>query len=43
MVVGYKNPKCKYITLRIDTRDLKCIIMDRDDNEITIDQLKIEQ
>ncbi len=34
-----KNSKCKYVNLRIDTRDLSCIIEDRHGNEITIEQL----
>ena len=34
------NSRCKYVTLRLDVRDFHCIIMDRDGNEITLDELK---
>lgn len=34
------NSRCKYIELRIDTRDGGCIIMDRDGERISLDQLK---
>lgn len=34
------NSKCKYITLRIDMRDGCLILKDRDDNPITLEELK---
>lgn len=34
-----QNASCKYVSLRIDTRDGKCLISDRDDNRITLKQL----
>ena len=37
--VWFKNSSCKYINLRIDTRDLHCIIYDGDNKRITLDQL----
>lgn len=36
-----KNFRCKYITVRIDMRDGGCIIMDRDGERITPNQLSI--
>lgn len=33
------NARCKYITLRIDTRDGHCLIKDRDGKEITLKEL----
>jgi hypothetical protein len=35
-----KNSRCKYITVRIDMRDGKCILTDRDDDKITLEQLQ---
>jgi hypothetical protein len=35
----FANPQCKYVGLRIDMRDLGCIVMDRDGNRITPGQL----
>lgn len=34
------NSKCKYITLRIDIRDGHLVLMDRDNNPITLEELK---
>ena len=34
------NRRCKYITVRIDMRDGKCVIMDRDGKEITPEELE---
>jgi len=36
----FKNSKCKYISLRIDMRDGGFIILDRDDNRISLEELK---
>lgn len=33
------NARCKYVELRIDTRDGRCIIKDRDGQTITLKQL----
>lgn len=35
-----KNMRCKYISLRIDMRDGTFIILDRDGNRISFDDLK---
>lgn len=35
----FENTQCKYIELRIDMRDLGCLIMDRDRERITPDML----
>ena len=35
-----RNHHCKYISLRIDTRDGKCIIKDRHGEVITLDEVK---
>ena len=37
--VWFKNSSCKYINLRIDTRDLHCVIFDGDNKRITLEQL----
>ena len=37
-----KNPSCKYVDLRIDTRDMHCVIFDRDHNLITLNQLRYQ-
>ncbi len=34
-----RNSACKYINLRIDTRDFKCLLSNRDDQEITLEDL----
>lgn len=34
------NIRCKYIDLRIDMRDGRCVLKDRDGQVITIEQLK---
>jgi len=36
----YRNMRCKYIVLRIDMRDLGCIIKDREGERITVSQLQ---
>ena len=36
------NSKCKYISLRIDMRDGHCLILDRHDNPITLEQLQYQ-
>jgi hypothetical protein len=33
------NHRCKYVELRIDTRDMHCTIRDRDGKSITLKQL----
>lgn len=39
----WKNSRCKYINLRIDTRDGGFVrIFDRDGHEITLDELKYQ-
>jgi hypothetical protein len=35
---AYNSP-CKYIMIRVDTRDAKCMLMNRNGDEITIEQL----
>jgi len=35
-----KNGRCKYISLRIDMRDGGFIILDRDGNRISLEELK---
>jgi hypothetical protein len=35
-----KNSKCKYVSLRFDMRDGAFVILDRDKNRITFDELK---
>lgn len=32
----HRNSPCKYVELRIDTRDMRCRIGDRDGNPITL-------
>lgn len=34
------NSRCKYISIRIDMRDGKYLLMDRDGEEITVDELR---
>ena len=34
------NAACKYVSLRIDTRDMRCLILDRDGNTISLNQLR---
>ena len=34
-----RNTHCKYIELRIDTRDMHCVIKDRDGNVISLKDL----
>jgi len=36
------NSRCKYINLRIDTRDMMCNLYDRDNQEITIEELEYQ-
>jgi hypothetical protein len=38
----YRNTRCKYVELRIDMRDGKCLIRDKDGNSIELDQLKFQ-
>ena len=35
-----RNVNCKYITLRIDTRDGKCVILDRNGAEIALSDVE---
>ena len=37
------NTQCKYINLRIDMRDLHCILTDNDGKEITLEQLSFQR
>jgi hypothetical protein len=37
-----RNTRCKYISLRIDMRDGKCILLDRNDEVLTLDELKFQ-
>ncbi len=34
-----RNASCKYVNLRIDTRDMACVVCDRDDHPITLKEL----
>ena len=34
------NPACKYVSIRVDMRDGGFVLLDRDGNRITLDQLK---
>jgi hypothetical protein len=34
-----RNNRCKYVTLRLDTRSMRCLIYDRDGNPITLSEL----
>lgn len=34
-----RNARCKYVDLRVDTRDMKCLIRDRDGLVITLHDL----
>lgn len=36
------NSRCKYISLRIDTRDGHCVIYDRHGKPITMNELKYQ-
>ena len=36
------NSRCKYINIRIDMRDGHCLLFDRDDNPITLDDLNYQ-
>lgn len=36
------NTRCKYINLRIDMRDGHCLIFDKDNNPITLEQLEYQ-
>ena len=38
----WKNPRCKYIDVRIDMRDGGCIIMDREGNRIDPNDLQAQ-
>ena len=38
--VWRRNSQCKYVSLRFDTRGGDFIILDRDDNRITFEELK---
>lgn len=38
----YRNTKCKYISLRVDMRDGHCVLMDREDNVITLEDLQYQ-
>lgn len=35
-----KNSRCKYIDIRIDMRDGKCVLMDRESQRISIEDLQ---
>ena len=37
-----RNPRCKYVQLRIDMRDGGFVILDRDNQRITFDELKYQ-
>lgn len=36
------NSRCKYVSMRIDMRSGHCILVDREGNRISIDQLKYQ-
>lgn len=38
----FKNPKCKYVELRVDMRDGGCFIKDRDGNRIDPKDLAVQ-
>ncbi len=38
----YRNSRCKYVELRIDMRDLTCLIRDRDGKFINLHQLTVQ-
>lgn len=38
----YRNTECKYISLRVDMRDGHCVLMDREDNVITLEALQYQ-
>lgn len=38
-----RNPKCKYIGLRIDTRDNRCLIQNRYEEDIGLEELEYQQ
>ena len=38
----FRNSRCKYINLRIDMRDGNCLIKDRDEELITLEQLRYQ-
>lgn len=35
-----RNGVCKYINVRVDSRDMKCVISDRNNKRITLEELK---
>lgn len=37
-----KNPNCKYIEMRIDTRMRMCLLKDRHGKSITLEQFKFQ-
>lgn len=36
------NSKCKYISVLVDKTEQRCVLFDRDDNIITLDQFKYQ-
>lgn len=34
-----RNPNCKYITIRVDMRDGRCLLLDRNDHMIEVSEL----
>lgn len=36
------NSKCKYLNLRVDMRDGHCVIRDRNNSPITLDELNFQ-
>ncbi len=37
-----KNSRCKYLNIRMDTRDGHCLISDRNNERISLDQLRYQ-
>jgi len=37
-----RNTKCKYVTIRIDMRDGMCLLMDRDGERISLEELAFQ-
>ncbi len=36
------NSKCKYLNIRMDTRDGHCVLSDRNGNSLSLDDLKYQ-
>ena len=38
----WRNSKCKYLVIRLDMRDGKCLISDRNGKPLTVEELKAQ-